>query len=160
MFFSAVYSINLMPHTTTVESHLNRPAVHGGVRLRYESTESSTTLKEQWVRPPLHLAKTYHDKGWAINLLTSPTAGLLEGDELEIDCTVEAGAKVALISPAACRVHTMNDGEATIQQHYRIGTDATLDVWPAPLVLQKVDGPAFDISCAQHATAFSRQFIS
>ncbi len=89
------------------------------------------------MRPPLHIAKTYHDKGWATNLLTSPTAGLLEGDELEIDCTVNANAKAALISPAACRIHTMNDGEATIHQHYRVGEAAVLDVWPAPLILQK-----------------------
>lgn len=115
----------------------SRHTVHGGVRLRYKSDESGTTLKEQWVRPPLHLAKTYHDKGWATNLLTSPTAGLLEGDKLEIDCTVDANAKAALISPAACRVHTMNDGEAIINQHYRVGEGAALDVWPAPLILQK-----------------------
>jgi len=92
---------------------------------------------EQWVRPPLHLAKTYKDKGWTINLLTSPTAGLLEGDQLKIECTVEACAKAALISPAACRVHTMNQGAAAIHQHYRVGEHAVLDVWPAPLVLQK-----------------------
>lgn len=114
----------------------SRPSVHGGVRLRYEWDNSATTLKEQWVRPPLHLAKTYRDQGWAINLLTSPTAGLLEGDQMKIDCTADAGAKAALIHPAACRVHTMSDGEAAIRQHYRAGKEAVLDIWPAPLVLQ------------------------
>jgi urease accessory protein len=94
-------------------------------------------LKEQWVRPPLHLAKTYHDKDWAINLLTSPTAGLLEGDRLEVDCRVEAKARAALVSPAACRVHTMKDSHATIRQSYKVGAHAVLDIWPAPLVLQK-----------------------
>ncbi len=113
-----------------------RPAVTGGVRLGYIADSQGSTLKEQWVRPPLHLAKTYHDKDWAINLLTSPTAGLLEGDQLEINCKVGAEAKAALISPAACRVHTMADGEATIHQHYQVGKHAALDVWPAPLVLQ------------------------
>ncbi|MCB1123152.1 MAG: urease accessory protein UreD [Verrucomicrobiae bacterium] len=123
---------------TTAEPVLvsSRTSVHGGVRLRYESDGPKTTLKQQWVRPPLHLAKTYHDKSWAINLLTSPTAGLLEGDSLEVDCKVEAGAKAALISPAACRVHTMTNGEATIRQHYHVGEDAVLDIWPAPIILQ------------------------
>ncbi|QXD27304.1 urease accessory protein UreD [Opitutia bacterium ISCC 52] len=125
-----------MPETITENQPAKRPAVSGGVRLAYIADPKGSTLKEQWVRPPLHIAKTYHDKGWAINLLTSPTAGLLEGDHLEIDCKVEAGAKAAMISPAACRVHTMADGEATIQQHYQLGEDAALDVWPAPLVLQ------------------------
>lgn len=124
--------------TSPTETQSNRPAVIGGARLRYEADSTGTTsLKEQWVRPPLHVAKTYHDKNWAINLLTSPTAGLLEGDELEIDCTVEANAKAALVSPASCRVHTMGSGKATIRQHYIVKENAALDIWPAPLVLQK-----------------------
>ena len=125
-----------MPVSETETLSPARPAVQGGVRLRYCAGSNRTTLKEQWVRPPLHLAKTYEDKGWAINLLTSPTAGLLEGDQLDVECRVEAGAKAALISPAACRVHTMSKGEAIIRQHYQVGKNAALDVWPAPLVLQ------------------------
>ena len=72
-----------------------------------------------------------------VSLLTSPTAGLLEGDKLEVDVSVDPGAKVALISPAACRVHTMNQGSAIIEQSYKVGSGALLDVWPAPLILQK-----------------------
>jgi urease accessory protein len=137
MFLSAIFFINLMANTSKVDSKTIRPGVKGGVQLQYLADNSGTTLKKQWVRPPLHLAKTYQDKSWAINLLTSPTAGLLEGDELEIDCKVEAGAKAALISPAACRVHTMDKGNALIRQSYVVKEQATLDVWPAPLVLQK-----------------------
>ena len=47
------------------------------------------------------------------------------------------GAKAAIISPAACRVHTMAQGHAEIKQHYKIEAGAVLDIWPAPLVLQK-----------------------
>jgi len=115
----------------------SRPAVKGGATLYYEADGSGTTLKKQWVRPPLHLAKTYRDNQWAINLLTSPTAGLLEGDSLEVNCTVKAGARAALVSPAACRVHTMHDGHASIKQQYYVEAHAVLDVWPAPLILQK-----------------------
>lgn len=97
----------------------------------------ATQLKEQWVRPPLHMSKAYMEHGWAISQLMSPTAGLLQGDLIEIDATVEAGAKAALISPAACRVHTMENGCARIQQSYRLEEDAFLDLWPAPLILQK-----------------------
>jgi urease accessory protein len=85
----------------------------------------------------LHLTKAYHEKGWAISILMSPTAGLLDGDLLEVEATVAAGAKAALISPAACRVHTMEVGHATVRQHYRVEAGAVLDVWPAPLILQK-----------------------
>ena len=115
-----------------------RPAVLGGARLRYVADPATgSSLESQWVRPPLHLAKAYKEKDWAVSLLTSPTAGLLEGDKLEIDVSVESGAKVALISPAACRVHTMGEGSAVIEQSYKVGSGALLDVWPAPLILQK-----------------------
>ncbi|MDP4611108.1 MAG: urease accessory protein UreD [Opitutales bacterium] len=122
----------------TIDAISGRPAVSGGARLRYvASAEWGTRLMEQWVRPPLHLAKAYHESDWAISLLTSPTAGLLDGDLLEVEATIEAGAKAALISPAACRVHTMASGHATVRQHYTVGAGAVLDVWPAPLILQK-----------------------
>ena len=128
---------HLVPIIPTTKPQSPRPAVKGGVRLLYKAEDAGTTLKKQWVRPPLHLAKTYKDRDWAINLLTSPTAGLLEEDELEIQCTVEAGAKAALISPAACRVHTMAEGHAQVRQDYVVKDNAVLDVWPAPLILQK-----------------------
>jgi len=120
------------------EPIVTRPAVLGGARLGYtQRADVGTRLTEQWVRPPLHLAKAYHEKDWAISLLTSPTAGLLDGDRLEVRATVAAGAKVGLISPAACRLHTMEWGHAEVHQHYTVEAGAVLDVWPAPLILQK-----------------------
>lgn len=116
----------------------SRAAVLGGVRLKYKpGVAGQTQLSEQWVRPPLHLAKAYHEGGWVTSVLTSPTAGLLSGDRLEVAVDVAADSKVALISPAACRVHTMHSGEAVIDQRYVVGAGAILDIWPAPLVLQR-----------------------
>ena len=113
-------------------------SVHGGARLVYASDITGDTyLAKQWVRPPLHLSKAYMEHGWAISQLMSPTAGLLDGDIIEIDTKVEAGAKAGLISPAACRAHTMTNGYATIDQNYSVGENAILDLWPAPVILQK-----------------------
>ena len=115
-----------------------RAGVLGGARLTYtQRADVGSRLTEQWVRPPLYLAKAYHAKNWAISILTSPTAGLLDGDRLEVRATVAAGAKAALISPAACRVHTMNSGYAQVDQQYTVEAGAVLDVWPAPMILQK-----------------------
>ncbi|MGJ8654449.1 MAG: urease accessory protein UreD [Opitutaceae bacterium] len=124
--------------TVTPEPVGQRPGVSGGARLGYTYVpDIGTRLTEQWVRPPLHLAKAYHEDGWAVSILTSPTAGLLDGDLLKIEATVSVGAKAALISPAACRVHTMASGHATVEQHYTVEPGAVLDVWPAPLILQR-----------------------
>ncbi len=124
--------------STITEPQSTRPAVRGGARLRYEFVpEHGTRLMGQWVRPPLHMTKAYHDKDWAVSILSSPTAGLLDGDFLELDVEVCDGARAGLISPAACRIHTMNTGDATVEQTFVVGDDAVLDVWPAPLILQK-----------------------
>jgi urease accessory protein len=122
----------------STEPRVARTGVHGGARLTYtQRSDVGTRLTEQWVRPPLHLAKAYHEADWAISILTSPTAGLLDEDRLEVRATVAAGAKAALISPAACRVHTMDSGYAQVEQHYTVEAGAVLDVWPAPMILQK-----------------------
>lgn len=127
-----------MVSASTESQVAQRAAVSGGVRLRYtKEPHGETRLTEQWVRPPLHLAKAYHQDAWEISILTSPTAGLLDGDLLKVDATVAKGACAALVSPAACRVHTMKSGFATIHQHYVVEGEAILDVWPAPLILQK-----------------------
>ena len=49
--------------------------VFGGARLRYMYAPGvGTRLTEQWVRPPLHLGKSYHEDAWEISILMSPTA--------------------------------------------------------------------------------------
>lgn len=122
---------------STADSVSTRTGVLGGARLLYTSIPTvGTRLTEQWVRPPLHLGKSYHEGGWEISSLMSPTAGLLDNDLLEVKAKVSAGAKAALISPAACRVHTMHAGHATVRQHYTVEAGGALDVWPAPLILQ------------------------
>jgi urease accessory protein len=122
----------------STEAAATRPAVLGGARLGYtHRADVGTCLTQQWVRPPLHLAKAYHEQDWAISILTSPTAGLLEGDRIEVVAIVAEGARAALISPAACRVHTMESGYAQVDQHYTVEAGAVLDVWPAPMILQK-----------------------
>lgn len=115
-----------------------RPAVRGGARLRYEwcPLTEQTRLVQQWVRPPLYMNKAYHEKGWALSQLMSPTGGLLQDDVLEIDVELGTGARAALISPAACRVHTMPAAYAHIRQTFRVGAEAIFDLWPAPLILQ------------------------
>ena len=141
----------------------HRSAVLGGAKLSYAPIAGlGTRLKNQWVRPPLHLAKAYHENNWAISILTSPTAGLLADDRLEISATIMPGAKAAIISPAACRVHTMAQGHAEIKQHYKIEAGAVLDIWPAPLVLQKDAAlrQSTLLEAAPDATVFFCELIS
>lgn len=152
----------LMPDPGTKPASA-RVAVCGGARLRFATRDGvGTRLLEQRVRPPLHLTKAYHENDWAISLLTSPTAGLLEGDALNIDTELGPGSRAALISPAACRVHTMSDGVARIQQKYSLAAGSALDVWPASLVLQKDAAlhQETEIDCAADATLFFTEILA
>lgn len=116
---------------------LSRSAVKGGAHLVYglNSLRASALIK-QWVSPPLHISKAHQEDGFAISQLLSPTAGLLEGDLLEVEVFVQEDTKAAVISPAACRIHSMNAGYAHIKQSYSVEKGGFLDVWTAPLILQ------------------------
>ncbi len=119
------------------KNDLSRSAVKGGAHLVYGlNSLGASSLIKQWVSPPLHISKAHQEEGFAISQLLSPTAGLLEGDILEMEVTVQENTNAAVISPAACRIHSMNSGYAHIQQTYSVEKDGYLDVWTAPLILQ------------------------
>ena len=153
----------MMKGTYSQREDRHRSAVLGGAKLSYTSIDGlGTRLNNQWVRPPLHLAKAYHERNWAVSILTSPTAGLLADDRLEISATIMPNAQAAIISPAACRVHTMARGHAEINQRYKVESGSVLDIWPAPLVLQK-DAALRQttlIEAAPDATVFFCELIS
>lgn len=119
------------------KNDLSRSAVKGGAHLVYGlNSLGDSSLLKQWVSPPLHISKAHQEDGFAISQLLSPTAGLFEGDVLEMEVTVQENANAAVISPAACRIHFMNSGYAHIQQTYSVEKGGYLDVWTAPLILQ------------------------
>ena len=119
------------------KNDLSRSAVKGGAHLVYGlNSLGASSLIKQWVSPPLHISKAHQEDGFAISQLLSPTAGLLEGDILEMKVTVQENTNAAVISPAACRIHSMNSDYAHIQQTYSVEKGGYLDVWAAPLILQ------------------------
>ena len=63
------------PNESLSRPVFERPAVRGGARLRYEwcPLTEQTRLVQQWVRPPLYINKAYHEKGWALSQMMSPT---------------------------------------------------------------------------------------
>jgi urease accessory protein len=66
----------------------------------------------------------------------SPTAGLLEGDHVELDVIVESESTIALSNPTALRIHKMGTGKATWDQTFRIAKDAFLETHPEWLIPQ------------------------
>jgi urease accessory protein len=69
--------------------------------------------------------------------VVNPTAGLLEGDRVEIEVRVESGARLLLTSPSATRIHTMKGGHASTVQKFLVARGARLEVLPDLLIPQK-----------------------
>ncbi|ACB77485.1 urease accessory protein UreD [Opitutus terrae] len=95
-----------------------------------------TALTLQSFRAPFHLSKPYWDYDSRVLLVqvVNPTAGILAGDRIESEITVDAGAALLITTPSASRVFRMDAGVATCRQHFTVAAGAWLEVMPGPLV--------------------------
>ncbi len=65
--------------------------------------------------------------------VVNPTAGILEGDTLELDIRVDPAAALVVTTPAATRAFMMRGGVATCHQHLIVETGGWLEYAPEPL---------------------------
>jgi urease accessory protein len=109
----------------------------GHLALRAAAREDGrTSLVAQSFRAPFHVSKPYWDEDAKTLLVqvVNPTAGILSGDRLESEITVELGAALLVTTPSASRVFQMKQGTAESRQHFTVAADAWLEVMPEPLV--------------------------
>lgn len=113
-------------------------ALEGHLRLRaVRATDGSTALSDQSFRAPFHLSKPNWDPEAEVlhAQVVNPTAGILEGDRLESSISVDVGAALLVTTPSASRLFRMTEGgHATGRQHFTVAHDATLEVFPEPIV--------------------------
>jgi urease accessory protein len=96
-----------------------------------------TRLRHQSFRAPVHLSKPHRDEGALVLNVVNPTAGLLDGDRLRVDVSVEGGARLLLTAPSASRIHTMRGGRAEVRQRFRVAAGGSLETWPELLIPQR-----------------------
>jgi len=94
-----------------------------------------TVLARQSFRAPFHLSKPYaHDAALQVQIV-NPTAGMLEGDRLELDVTVRAGAALLVTTPSHARAfRARGAGGVACRQRLAVEAGGWLDWWPEPLV--------------------------
>jgi urease accessory protein len=113
-------------------------ALVGHLHLRaVRAADGGTALSAQSFRAPFHLSKPNWDPEAEVlhAQVVNPTAGILEGDRLESTIVVEAGAALLVTTPSASRLFRMTEGgHATGRQHFAVARDATLEVFPEPIV--------------------------
>ncbi|MFZ4763476.1 MAG: urease accessory protein UreD [Roseimicrobium sp.] len=92
-------------------------------------------LKEQSFRAPFHLSKPHLDAGALVVNVVNPTAGLFDGDELDLAVRVECGSHLVLTTPSASRVFRSRSGQAaTLRQAFHVEDGAMLEFLPEPLI--------------------------
>lgn len=109
----------------------------GHLRLRAATRDHGrTVLAAQSFRAPFHLSKPYWDAEARVLLaqVVNPTAGILAGDRLESEITVDSDAALLVTTPSASRVFRMRDGAAECRQHFTVAQNGWLEVTPEPLV--------------------------
>src|SRR5882757_3267815 len=99
-------------------------------------TRGVSHLRSQSFRAPMHISKPHLDAETLVVNVINPTAGLLAGDEVKCDITVEAGARLVLTTPSAARSHRMRAGRAVLVQDFRVAAGGFLDVWPELFIPQ------------------------
>lgn len=92
-------------------------------------------LSRQSFRAPFHLSKPYWD-GVALHVqVVNPTAGMLEGDELETEVVVNVGASLLVTTPSHARAFRVKgEGGVTNHQKLHVAAGGWLDWYPEPLV--------------------------
>lgn len=109
-------------------------ALRGHLHLVVAARPSGETyLARQSFGAPFHLSKPYWDGRVLQVQLVNSTAGILAGDELELDIAVETGAALSVTTPAAARAFMMRSGAALCRQRFAVATGASLEYLPEPL---------------------------
>jgi len=92
-------------------------------------------IAEQSFRAPIHLSKSHMDEGRRVLSIVNPTAGFFDGDVLESQIEVAAGAKLVLSTPSASRVYrTRRGGAAVSYQKFEVAGNGCLEWIPEPFI--------------------------
>ena len=92
-------------------------------------------LKEQSFRAPFHLSKPHVDAGALVVNIVNPTAGMFDGDELDLDVRVEPDTHLVLTTPSAARVfRSRSGGAAVMTQKFVVGQGSLLEFMPEPFI--------------------------
>lgn len=104
---------------------------HASLDLRYRRQEQTTVVHHRH-QGPLRLFRSLYPEGPGIchNVIIHPPAGLVEGDTLDINVTVEPGAHGLISTPGATRFYRSDGAPATQSVTLRLEENAHLEWVP------------------------------
>lgn len=109
---------------------------HGELKLAFVQWNNRTVMAESFFRVPLQVMKPRYDaSGCACIYLLSPTGGVVQGDDYQIDVALDADTHVTLTTQAATKIYAMPRQGATQSMRVRVGEDAIFEYLPDSAIL-------------------------
>jgi urease accessory protein len=103
----------------------------GRLSLRYRRDGARTTAHDHHHGPLRVLQRLYPEgPGICHHVLVHPPGGMVGGDELEIDVTLDAGSHALVTTPGATRWYRSSGAPALQQAHLRLAAGARLEWLP------------------------------
>ena len=109
---------------------------HGKLRLAFTQQNDRTVMAESFFRVPLQVMKPHYDEsGCACVYLLSPTGGVVQGDDYQIDVMLAPNTHATLTTQASTKVYAMPHQGATQLMRVRVGKDAIFEYLPDSTIL-------------------------
>lgn len=101
------------------------------------NVHGASYLSRQSFRAPLHLSKPHLDEDTLVVNMVNPTAGIFDDDEIEVQVSVERGARLVLTTPSASRVYrSRHGGMSQLHQRFQVEEEGFLEFFPEPFIPQ------------------------
>ncbi len=117
----------------------SRPATqgwHATLELGFEAGPQCTVLRHRRHAGPLRVQRPFHPEGAPCHTyLLHPPGGVVGGDRLDIEVTVEDGGHALLTTPAAAKFYRSSGLLAHQRQSFRVAAGGTLEWLPALNIL-------------------------
>ena len=112
------------------------PNWHASMTLRLGKAGRITKICGHESSGPLKIQRPFYPEGDLCHLyLLYPPGGLVGGDSLELDVTVDNGASTLITTPAATKFYRSNGLVATQVQKFQVGADASFEWLPQEVLL-------------------------
>ncbi len=110
--------------------------MQGLLEITLKQKGKKTALGELRQAAPLRVIRPFYPEGEgpAHLYLLNTTAGILEGDRIEISLRLEKGSHAVVTTPAATRVHPTPSGEARQRTTLSLGPGAILEYLSEPVL--------------------------
>jgi urease accessory protein len=104
---------------------------HGYLNLVFGQHNGKTVIKKSSYKAPLQIVRPFELECGTLSLtLLNMTAGIMEGDTLELNIVLEEGAKVVLLTQTANKIHSMQGGFATQHMTITQAANSRLEYYP------------------------------